>query len=201
MKKSLVIGLALILLMSLVVTAHGAAPTDNTTATIAFTSGTLEFEDAGISGLKNMNISFGTNTFPLGAVNYYAVDGSHTLRVADPNDPALDWTVTVTLGNFTSTVDSAKTFEADIELTDPTLVISNNAGNEAGFWFEDELMIIGNDSTPCEVMSTAGGTYAAGWFDLTWAQNNIKLLIDETNALQIKDETYFAVMTWTLTLD
>lgn len=197
MRKTGMWGLALVMvLLSFVGSVAYAAGPANTTASITFDAGELEFLDVGISGLQNMNISFGTNSLPFGAVSYYAQDGAHTLRVSDPNEPAGGWRVTVSLGEFKNT-DASKSFTGVITLSNPALRITNNA-DTSNCTVPGSITIDSDDNS---VMSTIAG-FSRGWFDVTWQQADIMLSITESNALSITDEAqYTAVMTWTLIAD
>lgn len=200
MKKTMITGLVLLVLLAFAGCAALAEgdKTVSSTASISFVQGELEFVDVEISGMRNMNIDFGSNDLPLGEVNYTALTGTHTLRVSDPRDPAGKWQVSATLGRFESTQSGSDGyFEGAINLKDPDQRITNNGS--ATITVPNSITLVSGEDATLIMKAEPESEYERGWFDVTWLGGKITLSIDETNALLINDYAeYSANITWTL---
>lgn len=175
---------------------------ENTSATtnarIAFTEGEVEIKDGDLgAGVNDMSIDFGANPLPAGATVYTATDGDHTLRVQDARTTAGRWEVTAEMSSFINQDDASNTFDAIITLTGGTSLITSQT-QTGTFTIADTVTLDSESQGTVMVMSTTSG-FSHGTFEATWAQENIKLAIDNDAAKVTQPgHEYQTTLIWTL---
>lgn len=184
--------IAALVVMLVSVPVYASEITSTSTATVSFIEGALEMVDPDPdSGLNGMDIDFGSNDLPAGAVSIAAADGDHTLTVADARTTAGDWTMNVELSAFT-TADSVtpQSFDASIEFVTPT------ADPDAEISVEEGIEVMSGGGQV--LVETASDQLERGTYNTTWLQADILLNIDGTEYENVQVADYEAEFTWTL---
>lgn len=168
-----------------------AASPSNTSATIQFKQGTVEFAIEG----NSMDIMFGEQTLPVGAFTYKNIS-ANTLSIADARQPAGDWEIKVKrTGDFIT--DNSKSFAGQL------MLVAGTAGHSGGVSVStsgvkvSSNVTVGNSS---ELVVTADAGQTTGTFLIRWAEDGgitLDLTAAEAATLVIGKE-YEETLTWTL---
>lgn len=187
MKRLTAILLAMLLVLSL---ASSVAMAATSTASVAFTNGSLEFGE--VVGLGNMDLDFGSNALPLGAVFYTDTGSTHSLTVLDPDFALNNWQVTGTLTAFSS-ASPASTFNG-------TIALKLGSVSDGSVIAAPSTVSIASTGGSANVMQ--GTNTPTGTFSTSWTGANIELSLNAAAASAVAvagPANYTATMTWTLT--
>lgn len=184
--------LALLTALTLVLPVAFAAQTEKTMATVAFVDGTLEWVPPVLGGEDGdgMNLNFGEQPLPAGAIEYHSINGPHLLRVDDSRDKSTDWQITAELTSFVNQWDSLNTFDGTISLALPATTPAPGPN------VKDPIYIFSNDA-PTDIMF-GPAALGRGEYKTTWESDNTRLIISQPESLKLTLAPYQAEITWTL---
>lgn len=189
-----VVWLLLLAMIFLMVPAQADAAS-TTTASVAFTDGSLEIGD--ITSGSGLNLDFGSHPVPVAAIHYPAENATaHVLPVEDSRMSSGNWHVTVAVTEFIGS--EASSFEGMISLKDPVVANVNASAGTNGLTVEEDITMA---SGAGEVLvMVADDTLPRGVFTATWTDEQVQLGISDIQAMNLKPENYAATMTWTLNI-
>ena len=196
MKKYVSMILAILSVMSLctVASAEPVKQGDNTTASITFTQGGLEF----IS--EDMDILFGVQSLPYKATTYESTDAV-TFSISDTRHPSGDWEVRVKRsGSFNlapSGTENTHGFEGVLELVSGklTYVEGTPSPSDSPEVTVMDPVTVGKFDTEV-VVATSDQT--RGIFKIEWNEENIMLSLSDSEAASVTTDRYEETLIWTL---
>lgn len=202
MKKAVTMTLLVLLCCALSLAQALASNTSTTTAGIEYEDGGLIIidpdDDLG-TALAKMDISFGLEDVPIRRMTYTAVAPSPAVTgdfygvvVSDARTVRNGWALTVSLGQFQHTTDTAKpSYDADITLKNTVQYSTSGAVQNV-----EDPIVIATDGTNVAVMD-GDDTLGSGAFVAKWVNTDIEKYLG-TNFSGIVEGVYEASLNWTL---